>query len=336
MKKKLLVASIAITIAFLIITQAVISIETEGNENELTDREKHLKKLESLPYFLEGTLLDGNIKVIETEEGKLPEYIDEGKCDKVLSTAERMQIVEQARKAFIEKYGIDPYPPEEEIITAPTKEELENINLEDYQDINHIDSIELRDDTKASKSYPHENGYCDMWVAFFPAYDSSQSPYDPNSLITKARYGWNRFGTFGIDTFYTIYWGWWDCSDAGTNSYDQLPDFEQDYASWGLNHPDYVVNMGLNRIANHNGIARTGGFHCIVTEDCTGWIEHEKSIVSQHELTHCIGHIHDDSCMWPSCHSGGTCVVNYWCMWWGTTTWCNSCSNQIDYYIWNW
>lgn len=310
-----------------------MSIETNNND-DLTDREKYLQKLESLPYFLEGTLLDGKAKIVETIDGKLPEFLDEGKCDMIILTAERIQIVEQAREEFIIKYGIDPYPPEEELTSAPSKDELKD--YEHYECVDHIDVIEISQDDKSSKSYPHENGYGDMYLALFPAYDGASAPNNVNLLIAKVLAGWVRYDTFGITTGYTIYWNYWDCSDAGTDAYDQIDDFEDDYDSWEVNHPDYVVNMGLNKQSNHNGIALRGGFHCIVTEDCTGLIEHEKSIVSQHELTHCIGHIADDDCMWPWCHSGGQCVVNYWYMWTGTTTWCSSCYNQIDYYIWNW
>ena len=136
-------------------------------------------------------------------------------------------------------------------------------------------------------------------------------------------------------TFYAEYWGYWDASDVGNDASDQLYDFYEDYQNMGLDHPYYVVNMGLTRYANHNGMAFLNSYWCIVTERCTSFIDIDKDRIAQHELTHCIGDIDDDPGWWPWDHGWRRCVVNYFWLFFWTNIWCEHCSNKLYNEIWN-
>ena len=61
-----------------------------------------------LPHYLNGTILDGDTRVIVTATGEPPGDLKEGEdYDVVISTKEMRTIMEDAKKRYIEKYGVD-------------------------------------------------------------------------------------------------------------------------------------------------------------------------------------------------------------------------------------
>jgi len=65
-----------------------------------------------LPNYLEGTVFHDNLSVLVTETGEPPEGSKEGvDYDVVMSEPEMSKIMEEARKDYIEKYGVDPANP---------------------------------------------------------------------------------------------------------------------------------------------------------------------------------------------------------------------------------
>lgn len=65
-----------------------------------------------LPNYLEGTIFQSNSRVIVSETGEPPEGLVEGEhYDVVMSEQEMSKIMEEARVAYIEKYGVDPANP---------------------------------------------------------------------------------------------------------------------------------------------------------------------------------------------------------------------------------
>lgn len=65
-----------------------------------------------LPHYLEGTVFQGNLRVLVTETGEPPEGSKEGvDYDAVMSEQEMSKIMEESRVAYIEKYGVDPANP---------------------------------------------------------------------------------------------------------------------------------------------------------------------------------------------------------------------------------
>ncbi|AKB24667.1 hypothetical protein MSMTP_1198 [Methanosarcina sp. MTP4] len=65
-----------------------------------------------LPHYLEGTVFQSDLRIIVSETGEPPEGSKEGAdYDVVLSEQEMSKIMEEARAAYIEKYGVDPANP---------------------------------------------------------------------------------------------------------------------------------------------------------------------------------------------------------------------------------
>ena len=73
-------------------------------------------EIEDLPYFLDDTILDGNMRVIVTKDGLPPRGSTPDDYDKVISLKEKNCIIEDARERFIGTYGIDPYISKDEKI----------------------------------------------------------------------------------------------------------------------------------------------------------------------------------------------------------------------------
>ncbi len=74
-----------------------------------------------LPYYLNGTILDGSEKVIVTDTGKIPKIEAErlkemGINYTVMSWKEARKISGRARKEYIRKYGVDPANPKVVIV----------------------------------------------------------------------------------------------------------------------------------------------------------------------------------------------------------------------------
>ncbi|MFY1112967.1 MAG: hypothetical protein AB3K77_15005 [Methanosarcinaceae archaeon] len=65
-----------------------------------------------LPHYLEGTVFQSDLRIIVSETGEPPEGSKEGAdYDVVMSEQEMSKIMEEARAAYIEKYGVDPADP---------------------------------------------------------------------------------------------------------------------------------------------------------------------------------------------------------------------------------
>ena len=62
----------------------------------------------ALPYYLNGTILDGSKRIIVTSTGKPLEGTPVDAYDIVISYEEEDTIIEDARTRYMEKYGIDP------------------------------------------------------------------------------------------------------------------------------------------------------------------------------------------------------------------------------------
>ena len=61
-----------------------------------------------LPHYLNGTILDGDTRVIVTATGEPPEGLKEGEdYDAVISIKEMHVIMEDAKERYMETYGVD-------------------------------------------------------------------------------------------------------------------------------------------------------------------------------------------------------------------------------------
>lgn len=204
-------------------------------------------------------------------------------------------------------------------------------NILEWNENNNMDSTYFR-----VNNYPRQkDGY--MITEWFVASDNDQKPKNPDTLISKCIEGWRRFEIFGIDCYSSVYFGVYDASNVGTNAFDILEDFRDAWHSWNWSSDYNIVNMALVKKSNHNGAARTGGFFGFVAESVEGFfsINHAKDRIAQHELTHMIGEIPDDTGWWPWNHNWNRCIINYFYLWTGRTVWCETCSNKIYNRIWS-
>ena len=83
-----------------------------------------------LPNYKEGTILDGNTRVIVTDTGVPPERLKEGvDYDIVVTIEEMFAIEEDARTRYMERYGVDPANPKVDVINGVPlpKEEVERL-----------------------------------------------------------------------------------------------------------------------------------------------------------------------------------------------------------------
>ena len=310
--------------------------------------EEYVNVLETLPHFLTGTILDGNSKVIVTENGLAPTGIESKNYDYLISYEIQNQIINQSRYNFMKKYGMDPYPPLKDSMQLSPYENLEKTrNMPFFGFLNFLINKDYVDCHKKSKTKlekedgPHVSPYFDeMYLNLFIASDSEHFPYRPDQLIENCREGWQKFQDFNFNPKTQVMWGYWDASNIGTYYWDILNDLEEDWPKYGLEHLDWVVHMGLVKKSDHNGAAIVGGFFSFVAEDIEGffnfWKNHNKRAVSQHELTHCLGNIEDDSGgPMPWNHvSWHPCIINYFWLTLCTSQWCTECYNKVYSRIW--
>lgn len=132
--RMLLILLAAVTAAIFIIGILALPAEismSSGSATYSNVTENDIKFAEGkLPNFLEGTILDGNTRVIVTSTGEPPEGLREGvDYDKVISIKEAIAIENEARERYIKKYGVDPGNPKIDEVngTYLSKEEVERL-----------------------------------------------------------------------------------------------------------------------------------------------------------------------------------------------------------------
>lgn len=303
-----------------------ISTSQEQEKAIITAKPCSTQIQEEKPKLFEGTILDGSKKVAVTIDGSIRDGFNPNYFDYVLSFEEYEKIADDAYVRYFEKYGIDLRPKPKQ--QSPIVQLRELIRIKNsFSNDGFI--------TSSTNGGPHQiNGH--MIVEWFIASDDVHEPYNPDDLLYTCIQGWRRFEIFDIMTLSAWYFGVWDASDVGTDYWDILTDFAQDWESWNWPTDDSHVNMGLVKKSNHNGAAYIGGFFGFVAERVQFIsINHAKDRIAQHELTHCIGGIPDDNGWWPWNHHWKRCIVNYFWLWIGTTSWCDTCSNTINNNIWS-
>lgn len=284
---------------------------------------------DELPNYLEGTILNSDQIVIATEDGLPPEDLPEGKNYKIISHKQMSDIIEGAKERYIQKYGIDPANPKIDIINGyalPT-EEVKNLVssgrlvLQEDNDSVEMSSGKLR----VTVSWdPHAiNGAIGTKV--FPAKDSRHAPTEDTADGTRYGYSPFHYPNFAIyTTGYTYYWNVWDASNIQTpnNASQALADLASDTSSYRTS-ADKVV-LGWVHNMDHNGMAyRNGPFAvCSDTADGIDW-PHRQLV--QHETSHNFGATDQNSVLHPEC------IMNYVWAYSGTTKWCTSCKNTVNY-----
>lgn len=291
-----------------------------------------------LPYWLAGTILDGNTRVIVTEDGIPPEDVTPADYDYVISFAQEDAILSQARQAYIARYGIDPYQMQDTSLLQ--QQNPQNTQVQISTLIFNILSLPengMYDVTRPGDTRtggPHQFLHF-MTLRVFYARDSTHRPTNLYNLKQQTRTGWQRFTTFNIIPMIQIWYGYWSAQGVDNDIWNLISDFTSDCSLYKTCYNQ--VLLGWVKTSNHNGGTYCPSFYVVCAESC--WPDAPKDILVQHELTHAIGAINDDPSpdTYIGWHLGGfnPCLVNYFWMYAGTNTWCTTCHNIMHDQIWS-
>ncbi len=286
--------------------------------------------MNEIPYYLEGTILDSDMRVIASEMGEPPEGLKEGDYDIVISTAEMFAIIEDARERYIEKYGVDPANPEVDVVDGVPlpKEEVQRLVKSGKIDL--ADAEPLVGILGGPSEGPHAiSGK--IYAHIFIAKDDRHNPTEYFTADTSAALC--RFeDQFGVDMKWIWYFNYWDASDISPadNSIKALEDLAED-EGWIVNAENDIV-IGWLHDMDHNGMAYVDGSYCVCSDTASGYDWPHDSIV-QHETSHLFNA--RDQGYW--CYEHPNCVMNYcWAALHGTDIWCNSCREIVNENIWGW
>jgi hypothetical protein len=282
------------------------------NVSDNTSTVSYESRLESgeLPYWLDGTILNGNYRVVVSEDGLTPPFQKPGSYDYAITFEEAQSIADDARQRYIDTYGIDPCPPE------PTKT---RINL--VQCPFESDFIK----TGASRGGPHQlSGQ--LCALVFPAKNSRDKPNNPTYLFSQTKTGFNRFKAFNnVQALSFLLLGYWDASNvpSGSDIYKYDDDLYDDLCDYWLEDANcFLVGWVKNAAGSDAGCG--GGWSCCMKENCNVI----KSVLAQHEISHIFNALDHYWSFWPPC------VMSYFWYLLGYSSWCNSCYHTIYNAIW--
>ena len=296
-----------------------------------------------LPYYLEGTILDSNLRVIASENGKPPEGFKEGEdYDLIISHEEMFAIIDGAREKYIQKYGVDPANPKIDVVNgyALPKEEANKLvesgilTLETDASEKEMQKEmgDLTRNTLFSTLSVGVNPYAINGIINEYVFVATDSRHKPTEAITQDTHNaLYRFENFGIGV--NVYWNWnyWDASDVSPADSTQsaLVDLEDD-TKWIRDAANDMV-IGWTHNMDHNGRGNFGGPYSVCTDTADGVDWPHDSIV-QHEVSH---NFDADEGGYLKYEHPAECIMNYQWAYGGTNIWCSSCSNIVNNGIWN-
>lgn len=316
-----------------------------------------------LPNFREGTILDGDKKVIVTEDGEIPKDLEERmeekniSCDTVITIEKMLTIEEKARKDYMKEYGVDPINPKidtvngiflpkeyvgklvEEKIVKPEKpqkdDSLEKTNHRAMSVAGAIETFaikQIRADGINDGPYAIEG---ELQAHIFPAADSNQNPGEEYAPQTDSALD-TLAVKYNVDVYRTYYYGYWDTSDEADyrNSSVILGDLRED-EDWVADERNDIVIGWVDTLEDHNGVAYSdgstdGNFTPFALCAChcavnPDWLHHDS--LALHETSH-LFNAPDHGITGPQC------VMTDWDVYWGYMDWCSNCeltmSNNID------
>ncbi len=312
MKKEKICLKWAVVIIVLLLSITSIKFNVVGNDPANFTYEEYIEYLRTLPYFLNGTILDGTYRVIVNENGTPPDDITPEEYDYFISVQDFNNTCETARQQFRGTYGIDPYPPEfYENVT-------EDMAYDEWQNIQHYNQ------SPSGSPGPHEiDG--NFLVKVFPAKDSTNRPFNPQQRYQDTKSGCFWFLIwYGVYPEYLYYYGFWDASDVTPSSGNFLQDLYDDCKQY--RKKDNQILFGWVYDGPNAGNSWRQDFYAVAEE----WNFFSHKRVAQHEVSHCFNA--PDHGWWLSF----PCVMSYWWMWFGWFGWCGGCRNIVWDQIWNW
>lgn len=358
MKKKVMAIGIlgilvcSVGIEMVIANTRDINVEADGVEftaDELQDlyhkyniTENDIKFAKGeLPYYLEGTILDSDMRVIASQTGKPPEGLKEGDYDIVISTAEMFAIIDDARERFMDKYGVDPANPKVDIVDGVPLPKEEVGRLVKSGKIDLADAEPLVGILGGPSEGPHAiSGK--IYAHIFIAKDDRHNPTEYVTADTSAALC--RFeDQFGVDMIWYWYYNYWDASDISPadSCKNALKDLAED-EGWIVNAENDIV-IGWLHDMDHNGMAYPDGMwdlnedgvidfapYCVCSDTAAG-VDWPHDNIVQHETSH-LFNAPDHG------YTGPYCVMTYMyagVSWFGDV-WCSDCEDAVDDNIWGW
>jgi hypothetical protein len=321
MKKKI-IGILIFTLFIATFVPAVESLETSAinsTKNEIASS--------NLPHWLDGTILDGNHRVITTPNGKPPRDTTPSDYDYVISYAEYDAICAKARQDYVQRYDIDPC---QKSATEQTKEQQMQQSVNDAIASSNVLPRPLGDD-------PYPNFRILMYLKVYFAV-GSQEPDNIAELKKQTNIACSRFWfcsdqkkPYGHLTFllhFVVYYysGYWDPTGYGYDTHDILDSL---YLTCKTLHTNrYTLFFGwIKRGDDANGRCCQHWFYGVGVETRhfgEPWYNLVgKDVIVQHELTHMIGNIPDGAT-----HSGD-CLMDYFDAETGCHIWCSNCVHAM-------
>ncbi|WP_290597779.1 MULTISPECIES: hypothetical protein [unclassified Archaeoglobus] len=299
-----------------------------------------------LPYYLEGYLPDSYVVMGRTANGTVEDWIDPKAVEHfrkigvaVLNASEFLAIREKARKAFIEKYGVDPHNPRVVMVDGiPVPKEYAKELAEKYAG-DYLDGGLSQDfkpqqfeimSSKAASGPQIKNGALYLWIVEAIGDDRpTNTDYFDATLDA-----YDRFQVFNSGATLNWYFlDFWDASDVTSGKLsDYLEDLAEDMEGWrswyndGDPQNDIMIGWIKSVDDKYCGYAYINGFYSVgVTESghYTCWLI-PLDIVAQHEISHNFKA--EDS---TYCWEHDPCIMNYCWVTLGTNTWCDLCWDRI-------
>lgn len=309
-------------------------LENLYQKNNITENDLKFAK-DQLPNYLKGSVLNGDLRVIATEDGKPPKGLEEGKdYDLIISHEKMLDIVDEARKKYIKKYGVDPANPKISIVNGYALPNEEVNKLVTSGKIVLQSDSPLEEEQNISILSVSSNPCAinkEIIVNVFVAKDSRHKPTE--SIATETIDGLSRFvrepGKFGITISANWYWNYWDASNIKTanNASQALSDLKNDTSKYRTKKN--ILAIGWAHKMNRNGIAYHNGAYALCADTTSApRLDWSHASIVQHEISHNFGADDVDS-------SHPACIMRYSSAYLGNIIWCTSCKKTVNYGIYH-
>jgi len=288
--------------------------------------------MDELPHYLEGTILVSDNRVIASETGEPPEGLKEGEDYDILITTEEMTtIIENAKRKYIEEYGVNTANPKVDVINGYPlpKEEVKKLVEKGIIKPETDDSVSVMQYPLSSvQGNPYAIGDI-LYEHVFIAKDSGHSPtedfqQDTNNALSRFE------NLFGVDIIVYWHWNFWDASDISPSdsSYEALKDLKED-TSWIRDAQNDIV-LGWAHGLDHNGRAYIGGSFAVCSDTTVPFnVEWPHDSIVQHEISHNFDATDQGRWWWEH----PECIMNEWYALQGTNIWCDDCRAIVAYGI---
>ena len=309
-----------------------IAIIDEGSLNQGMTLEQIMidedNNTPQLPYWLNGTILDGTHRVVVSENGLPPPFQNPNSYDYIITFETEQQIVDAAKQSYINTYGINPckaITEPEQTNSTGNSSEYYDLYLKLYQQYGDQFTSDIK---ITGNGHPHAYSG-QMYTLVFPATNSRDRPNQPQYLVDRTQGGFNAFQQFNnLQTLTYGEYGYWDASNVPSGSdirvYDNDLYADLSANGWLDDAPSTFLVGWIKATTGDAGCG--GGWSCAMRENNLI----SKSVLAQHEISHILEAPDHGWQFWPPC------VMSYfWYIFLQHRGWCSTCQNTIYNAIWN-